>query len=258
MHRPGSKKRAAVWALALLSWVPLAAWGSPDYQLRVEHVLSRTPLIDGHNDLPWEIRDRFKGDLAAIDLNSDTARLPFPAGESPLMTDIPRLRVGHVGGQFWSVWIPTEMKGFEAVQVTLEQMDLVKRMAAQYPGDLEMAYSAADVRRIHQAHKVASMIGIEGGHQINNSLAVLGQMYDAGARYMTLTHSSNTAWADSATDTPVHHGLTPFGVEVVREMNRLGMLVDLSHVSPETMKAARSGYSAGSCALAPASSRQCA
>jgi membrane dipeptidase len=238
MHHPGSKKGATVWVLALLSWVPLAAWGSPDYQLRVEHVLLRTPLIDGHNDLPWEIRDRFKGDLGSFDLNSDTVRLPFPAGESPLMTDIPRLRAGHVGGQFWSVWVPTEMKGFEAVQVTLEQMDLVKRMAARYPGDLEMAYSAADVRRIHQAHKVASMIGIEGGHQINNSLAVLRQMYDAGARYMTLTHTRNTEWADSATDAPVHHGLTPFGVEVVREMNRLGMLVDLSHVSPETMRAA--------------------
>jgi hypothetical protein len=120
MHHPGSKKGAAVWLLALLSWVPLAAWGSPDYQLRVEQVLSGTPLIDGHNDLPWEIRDRFKSDLAAFDLKSDTAHLPFPAGESPLMTDIPRLRAGHVGGQFWSVWVPTEMKGFEAVQVTLE------------------------------------------------------------------------------------------------------------------------------------------
>jgi membrane dipeptidase len=130
------------------------------------------------------------------------------------------------------------MKGYQAVQVTLEQIDLVKRMAARYPGDLEMAYTAADIRRIHQARKVASMIGIEGGHQINNSLAVLRQMYDAGARYMTLTHTMDNAWADSATDAPVHHGLTPFGVEVVREMNRLGMLVDLSHVSPETMRAA--------------------
>jgi len=105
MHHPGLNKRAALWVLALLSWVPLAAWGSPDYQLRVEQVLSRTPLIDGHNDLPWEIRDRFKGDLTAVDLKSDTTHLPFPAGESPLMTDIPRLRAGRVGGQFWSVWV---------------------------------------------------------------------------------------------------------------------------------------------------------
>ncbi|MGB6308374.1 MAG: dipeptidase [Steroidobacteraceae bacterium] len=223
--------------LGLLLCLP-AAWGAEDYRQRVEHVLQQTPLIDGHNDLPWEIRDRFKSDLSAIDLNSDTAHLPLHGGEAALMTDIPRLRAGLVGGQFWSVWIPTQMKGYEAVQVTLEQIDLVKRMAARYPGDLEMAYTAADVRRIHRSHQVASMIGIEGGHQIDNSLAVLRQMYDAGARYMTLTHTSNTDWADSATDAPAHHGLTPFGVEVVREMNRLGMLVDLSHVSPDTMRAA--------------------
>jgi membrane dipeptidase len=223
--------------LGLLLCAPLAA-AAVDYHHRVEQVLERTPLVDGHNDLPWEIRERFKGDLATFDLKADTAHLPLSEGQSALMTDIPRLRAGFVGGQFWSVWIPTGMKGFEAVQTTLEQIDLVKRMAARYPGDLEMAYSAADVRRIHQSHKVASLIGIEGGHQINDSLAVLRQMYDAGARYMTLTHTANTAWADSATDKPAHHGLAPFGIEVVREMNRLGMMVDLSHVSPETMRAA--------------------
>jgi membrane dipeptidase len=129
------------------------------------------------------------------------------------------------------------MNGFEAVQTTLEQIDLVKRIAAKYPADFEIAYTASDVRRIHKAGKVASLIGIEGGHQINNSLAVLRQMYDLGARYMTLTHSLNTKWADSATDAPVHHGITAFGTEVVHEMNRLGMLVDLSHVSAETMQA---------------------
>jgi membrane dipeptidase len=238
MGDPRSTWGTAIRVLGLLLWAPLVAQGADDYQHRVEQVLLRTPLIDGHNDLPWEIRDRFKSDLAAVDLKSDTTRLPFPAGASPLMTDIPRLHAGHMGGQFWSVWIPSEMKGYQAVQITLEQMDLVKRMAARYPGDLEMAYTEADVRRIHHSHKIASMIGIEGGHQINNSLAVLRQMYDAGARYMTLTHTVNNAWADSATDAPVHHGLTPFGIEVVREMNRLGMLVDLSHVSPETMQAA--------------------
>jgi membrane dipeptidase len=238
MNQSRSKGGIAIRVLGLLLWLPLAAWGGEDYQHRVEQVLLRTPLIDGHNDLPWEIRARFKSDLSAVDLKSDTTRLPVPAGASPLMTDIPRMRAGHMGGQFWSVWIPPATTGFEAVQTTLEQMDLVKRMAARYPADLEMAYTAADVRRIHRLHKVASMIGIEGGHQINNSLAVLRQMYDAGARYMTLTHTLNTAWADSATDTPAHHGLTPFGLEVVREMNRLGMLVDLSHVSPDTMKAA--------------------
>jgi membrane dipeptidase len=238
MSHPISTKSTAVRLLGLWLLLPLSAWGGEENHHRVEQILTRTPLIDGHNDLPWEIRDRFKSDLAAVDLQSDTTHLPFPPDGAALMTDIPRLRAGHVGGQFWSVWIPTDVQGFEAVQMTLEQIDLVKRMAARYPGDLEMAYTAADVRRIHQAHKVASMIGIEGGHQINNSLAVLRQMYDAGARYMTLTHTTNTAWADSATDAPAHHGLTPFGVEVVREMNRLGMLVDLSHVSPETMNAA--------------------
>jgi membrane dipeptidase len=223
----------------MLLCAPLAVRSADsDYGHRVERVLDGTPLIDGHNDLPWEIRARFKSDFAAVDLKSDTARLPFPPDEAPLMTDIPRLRAGKVGGQFWSVWVPVEVKGFEAVQATLEQIDLVKRMCSRYADDLAMAYAAADVRRIHRAHRVACLIGIEGGHQINDSLAVLRQMYDAGARYMTLTHTANTHWADSATDAPAHHGLTPFGEEVVREMNRLGMLVDLSHVSPDTMKAA--------------------
>jgi membrane dipeptidase len=211
---------------------------SADDGARVDRVLRATPLIDGHNDLPWEIRSRFKGDLSAVDLRTNTARLPFPADGAPLMTDIPRMRAGRMGGQFWSVWIPVEIKGYEAVQTTLEQIDLVKRMCARYPGDFEMAYTAADVRRIHRSRRIACMIGIEGGHQINDSLPVLRQMYAAGARYMTLTHTSNTDWADSATDSPVHHGLTAFGKEVVREMNRLGMLVDLSHVSPDTMRAA--------------------
>jgi len=154
------------------------------------------------------------------------------------MTDIPRLRKGLVGGQFWSVWVPVEVKGYAAVQATLEQIDLVKRIVARYPNDLDMAYTAADVRRIHRDGKVASMIGIEGGHQINDSLPVLRQMFELGARYMTLTHVLTTDWADAATDAPAHHGLTPFGQEVIREMNRLGMLVDLSHVSPDTMRAA--------------------
>jgi len=216
------------------------AGADPDknYRERVARILKATPLIDGHNDLPWEIRERFKSRLSAIDLASDTAHLKSAPDAAPLMTDIPRLRKGMVGGQFWSVWVPVEIGGFEAVQTTIEQIDLVKRMAAAYPADFEVAYTAADVRRIHRAGKIASLIGIEGGNQINNSLAVLRQMYDLGARYMTLTHIRNTAWADSATDAPAHHGLTPFGEDLVREMNRLGMLVDLSHVSPDTMRAA--------------------
>jgi membrane dipeptidase len=234
-----TRMRIMLMMLMALLCIPLAVWSAePDYAGRAERVLAATPLIDGHNDLPWEIRARFKSDLTVIDLKSDTARLPFPADGAPLMTDIPRLRAGHVGGQFWSVWVPPDLKGYEAVQTTFEQIDLVKRMCARYADDFAMAYSAADVRRIHQSHRVACMIGVEGGHQINDSLAVLRQMYAAGARYMTLTHTSDNDWADSATDAPVHHGLTPFGEDVVREMNRLGMMVDLSHVSPDTMRAA--------------------
>jgi membrane dipeptidase len=206
----------------------------------VAKVLADMPVIDGHNDLPWEIRDRFASNVDAVDLKQNTALLPHPsnapADQTPLMTDIPRLRAGGVGAQFWSVWVPTDSRDATAVQLTLEQIDLVKRMVARYPGDFEMAYTAADIVRIEHAHRIASLIGIEGGHQINNSLASLRQMYELGARYMTLTHSMNTAWADSATDAPVHHGLTAFGRAMVGEMNRLGMLVDLSHVSPQTMK----------------------
>jgi membrane dipeptidase len=226
--------------LIVVLCAPLAAGAAsgPDYAARVDRVLADTPLVDGHNDLPWEIRARFKSDLAAIDLESDTSHLPVPADGAPLMTDIPRLRAGRVGGQFWSVWVPVSIQGFEAVQTTFEQIDLVKRMCARYPDDFDMAYTAADVRRAHRSHRVACLIGIEGGHQINDSLAVLRQMYAAGARYMTLTHTTNPDWADSATAAPVHHGLTPFGVEVIHEMNRLGMLVDLSHVSVDTMRSA--------------------
>src|ERR1700678_3209723 len=231
--------RAAIALLTVLSATPMrAATPDTDYHARLVRVLKQTPLTDGHNDLPWEIREPFKGRLTAVDLASDTSQLPTPPDASPLMTDIPRLRAGMVGGQFWSVWVPVDIKGPEAVQTTIEQIDLVKRIAAKYPADFEIAYTAADVRRIHKAGKIASLIGIEGGHQINNSLAVLRQMYDLGARYMTLTHVLTTGWADSATDAPRHHGLTPFGEVVVREMNRLGMLVDLSHVSPDTMRAA--------------------
>jgi len=233
--------RQAVAAAAVLGILMAAAGvagaASDDFAARVDRVLASTPLIDGHNDLPWELRDRSKGHLATIDLRSDTTKLPVPEGGAPLMTDIPRLRAGRVGGQFWSVWVPTDLEGNDAVQATLEQIDLVKRMAAAYPADFQMAYTAADVRRIHRSGKIASLTGLEGGHSINDSLATLRMMYDLGARYMTLTHTRNTAWADSATDTPAHGGLTAFGKDVIREMNRLGMLVDLSHVSPEAMQA---------------------
>lgn len=210
----------------------------PAAEARIERILVQTPLIDGHNDLPWEIRERFNSDLSRIDLSVSTLTLPAPANSPPLMTDIPRLRRGQVGAQFWSVFVPVEVQGPQVVQTTLEQIDLVKAMCARYPRDLAMAYSAADVVRLHHEHRIASLIGVEGGHQINDSLPVLRMYYDAGARYMTLTHATNTPWADSATDNPRHHGLTRFGEEVVHEMNRVGMLVDLSHVSADTMRAA--------------------
>jgi membrane dipeptidase len=226
---------AALAAAALI--VPAAAAAPTDAQ-RVARILAQTPLIDGHNDLPWEIRERFNSDLTKFDFRASTLTLPAPPGSPPLMTDLPRLRAGGVGAQFWSVFVDPKVTGPQVVQETLEQIDLVKALCARYPQDLAMAYSAADIERLHREHRIACLIGVEGGHQINDSLAVLRAYYEDGARYMTLTHAANTAWADSATDAPAHHGLSPFGIEVVREMNRLGMLVDLSHVSEDTMRAA--------------------
>lgn len=227
---------ALVAALFLASGVFAAP--ATDPLARAKQVLAATPLIDGHNDLPWIIRARFNSSLAAVDLSSDTSRLKPPADQAAMMTDLPRLRAGQVGAQFWSVYVPVEMQGPVAVQATLEQIDIVRQMVARYPHDLEMAYSAEDIRRIHKSGRIASLIGVEGGHQIADSLAVLRQYYELGVRYMTLTHVTNTDWADAATVDPAHQGLTPFGREVVREMNRLGMLVDLSHVSEATMRAA--------------------
>jgi membrane dipeptidase len=188
------------------------------------------PLIDGHNDLPWQYRERVKNQLSQIDLRADQSKLA-----KPLHTDIPRLKTGGLGAQFWSVYVPTSMKGADALQATLEQIDVVHRLDAIYPDTFALALTADDVVRIHKSGKIASLIGVEGGHSINNSLGALRQLYMAGARYMTLTHSDNIDWADSATADPKHDGLTEFGKVVVGEMNRLGMLVDLSHVSPATM-----------------------
>jgi membrane dipeptidase len=185
-------------------------------------------LIDGHNDLPWQFRE--KKDLSF-------RRIDITKVQKNLHTDIPRLRQGGMGAQFWSAWVPTEtMKDGTAVRETLEQIDVIYRMVKSYPDTFEMAYSVDDILRIHNQGKIASLIGIEGGHSIDNSLGVLRMLYALGARYMTLTHAENLDWADSATDQPKHRGLTPFGEEVVLEMNRLGMLVDISHVSAETMK----------------------
>jgi len=231
---------AAALLLALPLTSPLAAQAQTAdavLKARVDRVLQSTPLIDGHNDLPWEIRERAKGKVDALDLRQDTAHLPASDPEAvPLMTDIPRLRAGHVGGQFWSVWTPPNITGPIQVKMTLEQIDIVKGMAERYPETFEMAYTAEAVIRIHKAGRIACLIGIEGGHQIDDSLPVLRQYYAAGARYMTLSHAINNHFADSATADPEHNGLTPFGKAVVREMNRMGMLVDLSHVSAKTMR----------------------
>ena len=215
---------------------PPAAASDAELLARVERVLAKTPLIDGHNDLPWEIRTREGGVDLAVDHTHSPRPADAPADWVGLMTDIPRLRAGHVGGQFWSVWIPATTTGPEAFKTTIEQIDIVHGMAARYPQAFQMAYSADDIVRIHKAGRVASLIGIEGGHQIDNSMATLRQMYTLGVRYMTLTHTLNNDWADSATANPQHNGLTGFGRAVVGEMNRLGMIVDLSHVSAKTMQ----------------------
>jgi membrane dipeptidase len=185
-------------------------------------------VIDGHNDLPWALRKQKEGTFTKVDLNQ-----PQPK----LHTDIPRLRKGGVGAQFWSAWVPCDItRGSEAVQTTLEQIDVIYRLASTYPDTFELAFSVDDILRIRQRDKIASLIGLEGGHSINNSLAVLRMLHQLGARYMTLTHSETLDWADSATDKPKSNGLSPFGEQVVREMNRLGMMVDISHVSADTMR----------------------
>ena len=199
-----------------------------DLLARAMALHKQVPLIDGHNDYPWALRQN----NVERDLNKLDIRMPQPK----LHTDIPRLRAGGVGGQFWSVYVPANMQGPAAVRATFEQIDVVHRMVRKYPDTFELALTAADVERIFKAGRIGSLIGMEGGHSIDNSLATLRMFYAAGARYMTLTHSTNIRWADSGTDMPKVAGLSTFGEEVVREMNRLGMLVDLSHTSADAMR----------------------
>ena len=196
---------------------------------RITAVLRDAPVVDGHNDLLWELRTRCGYDFDAIDIAADQRH-------TGLHTDLPRLRAGGVGAQFWSVWVPCRYP--DPVVATLEQIDAAHRMVARYSKDLRLATSAAEVEAAIAQGAIASLIGIEGGHCIAESLGTLRMMYALGVRYMTLTHVRNTPWADSATDEPAVGGLSDFGREVVREMNRLGMLVDLSHVAPATMHAA--------------------
>jgi membrane dipeptidase len=200
------------------------------YASRVAKVLKATPLVDGHNDWAEALRGREGDGRWSKDLRQGLARAP-----APYDTDIARLRAGQVGGQFWSVWVSAELPLLEQVRETLDQIDLIKVIVARYPADFALARMADDVRRIHRSGRIASMLGVEGGGQIGNSLAVLRAYHDLGAGYLTLTHSKTIDWADSATDNPRHDGLTPFGEAVVHELNRLGMLVDLSHVSEATM-----------------------
>ncbi len=194
---------------------------------RALNVLATTPLIDGHNDLPWEIRT---DSLAPYNVDLYDLRVKTRG-----MTDIDRLRAGHAGAQFWSVYIPGDLVGMTMARAQAEQIDIAKRIIARYPDIFVEARTAADIRRAFASKKIASLIGMEGGHAIENSLALLRMDYDLGARYMTLTHNVTLDWADAALGAQTHGGLTSFGKEVVREMNRLGMLVDLSHVSPGTM-----------------------
>jgi membrane dipeptidase len=198
-------------------------------------VLARYPILDGHNDLAYAMRE-----LTGYDLSE----YPLDQRQERTRTDLVRLAEGGVGGQFWSVYVPSSLQGDRAVTATLEQIDFVLHMVAMYPGQLELALTADDVERAFGAGRIASLMGAEGGHSIDSSLAVLRVLHSLGVRYMTLTHNDNVPWADSATDTPKHGGLTDFGRDVVREMNAIGMLVDLSHVSPDTMRDALDATSA--------------
>ncbi len=198
-----------------------------EHMEKARRVLDAMPLFDGHNDLPWAIRESEDAphDVGAYDLRRTTSG----------HTDIARLRAGMVGAQFWSVYIPMESVDKGAARFQLEQIDIARQVIRKYPDVFEQGYTVSDVERIYGEGKVASVLGMEGGHAIENSLGALRAYFDLGARYMTLTHSGNNDWADSATDDPEHDGLTDFGKEVIREMNRMGMLADLSHTSPATM-----------------------
>ncbi|MEI7032474.1 dipeptidase [Streptomyces pratensis] len=199
-----------------------------DHLSRAREILAAHPVVDGHNDLPWALREQVGYDLDARDIAADQRGV--------LHTDLARLRAGGVGGQFWSVYVRTDLTGDAAVSATLEQIDVVAELIARYPAHLRRALTADDLEKSRAEGRIASLMGAEGGHSINNSLGALRSLYELGVRYMTLTHNDNIDWADSATDLPRLGGLSPFGREVVREMNRVGMLVDLSHVADGVMR----------------------
>jgi membrane dipeptidase len=224
------RKLLLATAIGALAAPSLAQPIAPDVQKRIDRILRKTPLIDGHNDLPEQVRENYRMSVEGLASGTDK-RQP-----KPMMTDMERLHQGRVGGQFWSVYIDAAVHGDEAIRQTLEQIDIVTRMVKAYPEDLELASTADDFERIHRKGRIASVMGVEGGHQMGGSMAALRQFYRLGARYMTLTHFATNDFADSATDDPKWGGLNDFGRAVVHEMNRLGMLVDLSHVSADTMK----------------------
>ncbi|WP_079127657.1 dipeptidase [Streptomyces sp. TP-A0874] len=199
-----------------------------DHLAQARELLASHPVVDGHNDLPWALREQVRYDIDRRDIATDQS--------AHLHTDLPRLRAGGVGAQFWSVYVRSDFDGDQAVSATLEQIDVVQQLIERYPADLRRALTADDMEAARAEGRIASLMGAEGGHSINCSLATLRAFHRLGVRYMTLTHNDNIAWADSATDEPRAGGLTRFGEEVVREMNRIGMLVDLSHVSADTMR----------------------
>ncbi len=232
------KRAAILFASTLLSGtallaVPLAAKDGTPEEIAAA-ALDAAPVWDGHNDVPIQLRGRLGNVIGDFDFR-DTLDTGDDTGGRVMHTDLARLRQGKVGAQWWSVYVSANLPEAEAVQATVEQIDVTKRLIAQYPNELGLALNSQDVERHRKAGRIASLIGMEGGHSIGSSLAVLRQMYAMGARYMTLTHGKTLSWADSATDTPRHGGLNDFGMDVVREMNRIGMLVDLSHVSEAAM-----------------------
>ncbi|KHL25379.1 membrane dipeptidase [Croceibacterium mercuriale] len=212
----------------------MLATPAPPPEEVADAALEAAPVWDGHNDVPWQLRGRYNNVLLNFDFGNTRAQGAGPL-ETAMHTDLPRLAAGKVGAQFWSVYVSAALPEPEAVVATLEQIDVTRRLIARYPDELALALTSADVSRAMQQGKIASLMGMEGGHSIGSSLAVIRQMYALGARYLTLTHNRNTPWADSATADPEHDGLTGFGELVVREMQRIGMLVDLSHVSEATM-----------------------
>ncbi len=221
---------AAATALIAAFWTPAYAQSTPEETAAA--ALEAAPVWDGHNDVPIQLRARFGNQINAFDFGDTLDTVT--AERSAMHTDIARLRQGKVGAQWWSVYVSADLPEPLAVQTTIEQIDVAKRLIARYP-ELQFALTSEDVEEAMEAGRIASLLGMEGGHSIGSSLAVLRQMYDLGARYMTLTHGKTLTWADSATDAPRHGGLNAFGMDVVREMNRIGMLVDLSHVSEAAM-----------------------